>query len=306
MKIKSRQLLLSLVLLVTMVFLYGCASSTTYKESNNVIEASALKDELSKSNVIVIDARSAEDYAVGHLDGAVHLNPSELTVSEPVKATIAPKEQVEAVLSSKGISNDSIIYVYDNSAGVYAGRVWWTLKAYGHNNIKLINGGQKAIESEMNKGNLAASAAETNLPESTYVAKDLDASYLATLDDVKAYSSNPQEGTVLLDVRSVAEYEEGTIPNAVLYPHTKNLYTDGTFKSDRTIYLDYNKLGIDKDDEIILFCKSSYRATQTALLLEEAGYTNVKVFDGAWIQWSGAGLPVQGTTQTTITSQDAS
>ncbi|GKT30917.1 hypothetical protein ADUPG1_001750, partial [Aduncisulcus paluster] len=61
--------------------------------------------------------------------------------------------------------------------------------------------------------------------------------------------------------------------------------------SGRTIELNYKDLGFDKDDEIILYCKSSFRAAQTAVLLEEAGYSNVKVYDGAWLEWSSQGMP---------------
>ncbi len=92
-----------------------------------------------------------------------------------------------------------------------------------------------------------------------------------------------------------------------MYPHTKNLYSDGTFKSARDTYLDYNDLGISKTEPVILYCKSSYRATQTLLLMEEAGYENVKVYDGAWLEWSTKDMPKAEKVETTTpSSQDAS
>lgn len=290
-----------MVLVMSIGVLSGC-TKTAYVDSKNVVEAKNMASDLNKDNVIVIDARSGADYKKGHLKGAIHLDAAALTVSEPVKATLAPKEQVEAVLGEAGISAEDTVYIYDNNGGVSAGRIWWTLRMYGHKNVKVVNGGQEAIGELIGDGTLQASGEATKLETTTYAAGALNDSMLATIEDIK----NLSEDTLLLDVRSQAEFEEGTIPEAVLYSHKNNLYKDGTFKSKRTTYLEYNKLGVKKDDPIILFCKSSYRATQTALLLEDAGYTNVKVYDGAWLEYSTLGLPVQGSSTQVITVQDAS
>jgi thiosulfate/3-mercaptopyruvate sulfurtransferase len=68
--------------------------------------------------------------------------------------------------------------------------------------------------------------------------------------------------------------------------------------SSRDIGLFYKDLGLEKDETIILYCKTSFRATQTAALLQEAGYKNVKVYDGAWLEWEskvGVQTPTEGT-----------
>jgi thiosulfate/3-mercaptopyruvate sulfurtransferase len=272
--------------LVLMFSLTACSVDTTYKGTKNIVEASQVgKDYLAGGKVIVIDAREPEAYAKGHLKGAVSLTPTELSVGTPVPGLLAPKSQIESVLSSKGISNDSIIYVYDDNGGVYSGRVWWVLKVYGHENVMIVNGGSKALVNE--KLELSADAAI--LPATTYTAKDADTSMIATFEDVKSLTETPVDGTVIVDVRSQAEYDAGYIPTAVLYPHTKNLYSDGTFMSSRDLGLFYKDAGITKDENIILYCKTSFRATQTAALLQEAGYTNIKVYDGAWVEWEQKG-----------------
>ena len=89
--------------------------------------------------------------------------------------------------------------------------------------------------------------------------------------------------------------------------YTENLYKDGAFKSKRTIELNYKDLGLNKDDEIILYCKSSFRATQTAALLMEAGFEKVKVYDGAWLEWQNQGMPKKESAPKVVpTEQDAS
>lgn len=291
-----------LPLLIVFVLLFTSCNNTSYKGSNNVVEPTEVKEAMNNSDVIVIDARSQEDYEKGHLEGAICLNTDSLTVSEPIKGMLAPKEQVEKVLSEKGISNDSTLYIYDNSGGVYSGRVWWVLKVYGHDNVKVINNGQRGLE----LAKLPMSLEVPELSPTEYVAKEANSDMIATMDYVKTVAENEDSKEKIIDVRSKAEYEEGAIPNAVLYPHTKNLYTDGTFKSARDTFLFYKDLGLDKDDTIILYCKSSFRATQTALLLDEAGFKNVKVYDGAWLEWSAGDMPTEKEEKTVPDSGDAS
>lgn len=274
--------------MLLIVFLSGC-TKTTYEGSNNIIEPSEIGAQLGNAKVIVIDARSKEDYDKGHLVGAVNLMPSELSTTEPIPGMLLPKDDIEKVLSSKGISNDSILYVYDNNSGVNASRVWWTLKVYGHEAVKVINNGEKGIVLE----GLELTLEIPNLESTDYVAKDPETSRIAYLDEVKSIAEDASTKVKLVDVRSAAEYDEGAIPKAILYPHTNNLYTDGSFKSARTTYLSYKEIGLEKDDEIILYCKTSFRAAQTALLLEEAGFTNVKVYDGAWVEWSQGDMPTE-------------
>ncbi len=289
--------------LVLMFSLTACSVDTTYKGTKNIVEASQVgKDYLAGGKVIVIDAREPEAYAKGHLKGAVSLTPTELSVGTPVPGLLAPKSQIESVLSSKGISNDSIIYVYDDNGGVYSGRVWWVLKVYGHENVMIVNGGSKALVNE--KLELSADAAI--LPATTYTAKDADTSMIATFEDVKSLTETPVDGTVIVDVRSQAEYDAGYIPTAVLYPHTKNLYSDGTFMSSRDLGLFYKDAGITKDENIILYCKTSFRATQTAALLQEAGYTNIKVYDGAWVEWEQKGTVAGPDTSAPVGPSDGS
>ncbi len=283
----------ALALVMTMALgLAACSANdvpTDYLDSNNVIEADQLVDVLSDSKTIVIDARSEEDYNKGHLKDAINLPIGEITISDPVKGMIAPKEQVERALSKRGVSNDSNIYIYDNKNGIYASRIWWVLNVYGHENVKVIDGGDVAVVKAVGSQGLTADS--TELTASKYVAKDADFLTYATIDDIMEVVEDENSPARIIDVRSAAENAEGSIPGAFLYPHTLNTEEDGRFKSPWEIYLDYEDKGFERTDEIYVFCKSSVRATQTLLLLQEAGYENVKVYDGAWLEWSEKDVP---------------
>jgi len=300
MNVKKISVLLIVMLLITS--LISC-NDTTFDDALNVIEAEAVGKVYLDNSVIVIDARGEEAYAEAHLKNAICLSPSDLTVDKPVTATVAPKAKVERVLSAKGISNDSTVYIYDDNGGVSAFRIWWTMKLYGHDDVKVINGGFKA----MVKAELKGTTEVTELEPTDYVANDADASMIIDFESLQAITEDPETDVKIIDVRSIAEYDAGSIPGAILYPHSRNMYSDGTFMSDRDMLLFYSDKGIKKEDELVLYCKSSFRATQTMALLQEAGYENIRIYDGAWLEWEAMGGESNSAEDSApVTSQDGS
>ena len=304
MKLKSKKTLsiITLLLLVSLVFV-GCVNDTSYSGTLNIVDVPKVEEVYLGDDVVIIDARGQEAYDKGHLTNAICLSPSDLVVDKPVKATLAPKAKVERILSELGITNNDTLYIYDNNGGVSAGRVWWTLKVYGHQNAMIINGGEQALIN----AKLTLTKKVPEMTKSDYVAMDANMEMIADYDMVKAVTEDETSEAKIIDVRSIAEYEAGNIPGAILYPHTNNLYNDGSFKSARDTFLFYSDKGIQRDDELILYCKSSFRATQTAALLQEAGYENVKIYDGAWLEWSSKGGPTESQVEKApITVQDGS
>lgn len=283
----SRQAIVIMLAVLLLLMTVAC-TNTSYTSNGNIVEAAAVTGLVQQPNTVIIDARPQEEYAKNHLQGAVNLTPDLLSVNEPVPNLIAPAEQVASVLGSFGISNQSTVLVYDNNGGISAGRIWWVLKTYGHEQVKVINGGETAV--------LASGLPlTTDIPVVTpadYKPGTLNESLYASKEEVQAVIDG-QSIARIIDVRSAAEYAEGAIPTATLYPHTKNLYKDGTFKSMRDIWLDYHDLKLNKDDAIILYCKTSFRAAQTMLVLTEAGFSNVSVYDGAWVEWTYVDAPAE-------------
>lgn len=286
---------LMMLLVVAMMATTACAVDTTYPGTMNVVEADkVIGDFNADPNIIVIDARGREAYDKGHMSGAICMSVEDVVVETTVPGMLMPKEAFEKLMATRGISNNSIVYIYDDQEGIFAARLWWTMKVYGHENVKIVNGGASAL---VNAG-ATLTAEETILPAASYIATEPDQSMIATMEEVTAVVNDPTSEVKLLDVRSAAEYAEGYIPGAILYPHTQNLYKDGTFMSSRDLGLFYKDVGFEKDDAIIIYCKTSVRATQAFALLQEAGFTNLKVYDGAWLEWSsinGASAPTEET-----------
>ena len=189
MKLKSKKLIYLFVLFIMVMSLISCGNNTEYDGKLNIIEASEVaKVYLEADNIFLIDARGREAYEKGHFEGAICLSPSDLIVSKPIPATIAPKAKVERILSGLGISNDSTIYIYDDNGGVNAGRVWWTLKVYGHNKVMIVNNGSKALL----KQDLVLTKKEPKNSKSEYLAKEANPDMIVDFEYVSEVVENPE------------------------------------------------------------------------------------------------------------------
>jgi thiosulfate/3-mercaptopyruvate sulfurtransferase len=192
-------------------------------------------------------------------------------------------KKMEKRMGSKGISNDTLVIAYDTNK-MSASRLLWSLFMYGHENVKVVDGGLEAIKA----AGIALTTEVPTVTETTFTAKEPSENWLATKKEVLNQVNNPNENVILLDVRSDKEYyEEGKIPTSIMREYINNFYSvDGTFKSVQTTRIDYLELGIYPENVIIIFCKSSMRACPVFVQLYEAGYRNIRIYDGAFLEWS--------------------
>lgn len=288
---KKRIGLLLFVMIITITFsITGCGNSGGGTEGQEIIEAKDAAKLLGQEKVIFVDMQAQEDYADKHVKGAVSITRPEIVINQPVDNMLAPEEQIEALLSKKGISNESTLIIYDNNNNMDAARLWWTLKVYGHEKAKVVGGGWTALKDT----GIGISEEETKLSAATYSISAKNSEMIATIDEVKAQVDNPAKNVVILDTRTPEEYEAGRIPGAILVNYQDNNFTDGTYKPVQHIKIQYLEAGITTDKNVIMYCKTSVRAAQTYLALYNAGYRNIKVYDGAWLEWTSyPNLPVQ-------------
>ena len=288
MKFISR--LLSVIILSSLAILaVGCGTNNSSQE---IIGAKQALELLKKDNVVMIAAQEPETavYTEEHVKGAVKIDLSDVVINEPVVNMLAPKEQIEQVMSERGISDSTTVILYDTNNNMDAARVWWTLKVYGHENVKVVSGGLVALK----KAGAEITSEVPAFKAAKYVAKDKNNDMIAETSEVKAQVTSPDKNTIVLDTRSQKEYEAGTIPGSVLLEYINNDYNDGTYKSVQNIKIQYIENNIKPKNNVIMFCKTSIRGAQTYLALYNAGYRNLKLYDGAWVEWSSQGsLPVQ-------------
>ena len=233
-------------------------------------------------------------YEKGHLPGAVGWNWRNDLQAKPAR-DIAQKEQLEQLLSKSGIGPETTVVLYGDNNNWFAAYAYWTLKYYGLDNVKLINGGRVKLEAEGRQFT-------TDVPSPAAASFKFSG---GTNEAIRAYRDDVAERigkAGLVDVRSPGEYsgellapenlpQEGAqrgghIPTAKNIPWAKAVKEDGTFKDVADLKELYGAQGITGDRETIAYCRIGERSAHTWFVLTEIlGYSNVRNYDGSWTEW---------------------
>jgi thiosulfate/3-mercaptopyruvate sulfurtransferase len=259
-----------------------------------LVTADWVEEHLNDSSIVLVEVdEDAEAYDKGHIPGAVKLDWKK-DLQDGVRHDFVTKDKLEALLSAKGIGNDDTVVFYGGNNNWFAAYAYWYLKYYGHDNLRLLDGGRKKWE--LDSRELTTEVSER--PATTYVAKDADESIRAFRDEVIASIGTKN----LIDVRSPDEYAGrllapahlpqeqaqigGHIPTAGNVPWSKAANDDGTFRSDEELKELYADAGLDDAKDTIAYCRIGERSSHTWFVLKEIlGHENVKNYDGSWTEY---------------------
>jgi thiosulfate/3-mercaptopyruvate sulfurtransferase len=241
-------------------------------------------------------------YDKGHIRNAVKIDWKK-DLQDPVKRDFVDRDGFAALLSERGISNDDTVVLYGGNNNWFAAYAYWYFRLYGHQNVKLLDGGRKKWELESRE-----LVTEVPKREAThYSAQDQDVSIRAFRDEVVAAIGTDN----LVDVRSPDEFagrllapahlpqeqaqRGGHIPSARNIPWSKAAEEDGTFKSDDALRALYSGAGVDFTKDTIAYCRIGERSAHTWFVLHELlGQPNVKNYDGSWTEYGSlVGVPIK-------------
>ncbi len=270
-----------------------------YANPSLLASTQEVADHLEDAGVRIIDARSPERYAAGHVPGAVSLPVGEITRTVgAVPAMLAPVEEVARALGERGVTRGAHLVVYDEVGGVEATRLFWALEYLGHARASVLQGGFVLWAREGRPVTREA----PRLSPARYEAAP-DASRLVDLRGVQAALGDP--GVVLLDARSPEEFEgkvagsgvvrAGRIPGAVNVDWTRHLAaTDPPrIKGAADLARIYARAGVTANKTVIVYCRTGVRASHTYFVLRLLGYPDVRLYDGSFVEWAAApGAPV--------------
>ena len=292
MRPHAGKIALFLVFALFAVGIGGCSSHTFVQtEPSLILGAQELSGYIGKDGVVIVDTRSADEYAAGHVQGAVNIPTEDIVINVPVKNMLTSQKKIEKVMGSNGISNSTTVIAYDSNK-MGASRLLWTLFMYGHRDVKVVDGGFNALSA----CNLTLSTESVSPQEAVFTAREPASNWLATQEEVLAQVNAPDDNRILLDVRSMEEYYEvGKVPTSVMMDYNTNFFSgDQTFKTTDITKINYMEEGIFPENEIILYCQTSLRAAPVFVQLYEAGYRNIRIYDGAYLEWSSnSGNPVE-------------
>ena len=280
---RSLKTVIALMMLAMAACILTACNTSTYEESGKkIIPASSLAGYIGRAGTVIVDMRAAEDYALAHVEGAVNITQEDIVINVPVKNMLTSKNKIQKLLSEKGIGNDTLMVVYDDNK-MNAARFFWTMLMYGNQNVLVVDGGLKAIQA----AGYAMTAEATVVVPAEYASADKDLKWLATAEDVLKQVNEPDKNVILLDVRTDAEYASaGKVPSSMMWDYADNFYNDGTFRDIETTRINYMNKGMRPENRIIMYCQTSMRAAPVFLRLYDAGYRNIQIYDGAYLEWS--------------------
>ncbi len=249
-------------------------------------------DTRSKPHGVSVEAPEGRaQYAAGHIPGAIHLDYAEdlHDLATPYAARVAPPERFAAVMGANGIGDGTLVVAYDEGNVPYAARLVWMLRYYGHDDVAILAGGLAAW--------IAADqplATESRVfPRATFTARERPA-LRATREDVIAIAEG-RSGAQLLETQRDGTYalRNADIPNSVRLSASDLLEDANGGRIAPRTRLDelVANAGIDRNKRTIVSCGSGVGASGAYLALLEAGFSNVAVYDGSWMEWSHDGLP---------------
>lgn len=242
---------------------------------------------MNNDNVVLVSARKASDYKIVHIAGAVNIEHNTLYKNGPVKSVIKAPAELANIFGSKGVNQDKTIVLYDDGSGKYAGRLYWILKYLGAKDVRILDGHMKAWRAARKP----VTKNPTQIKPATFT-PNVNKNILASLAEVKKAMNS--SNAVLVDVRSPEEFngtndselKKGHIPGAINLEFKNVLNSRDMLKSKEELSALFTNAGITPDKEIILYCESSVRAGIVFLALQSRlGYPNVKVYDGAFLEW---------------------
>jgi thiosulfate/3-mercaptopyruvate sulfurtransferase len=255
-----------------------------------------LAERLGDEGIVVAEVDENPDlYEEGHIPGAVKLHWRD-DLQDPLERDVVDKESFERLMASRGVSNDTTVVLYGDKNNWFAAYAYWYLKLYGHEDVRILDGGRQKWIDEGREFSTEVPAPGSG----SYTAKEVDETIRARRDEVLAGLG--AEGRALVDVRSPQEfagelaappgYEQegasrlGHIPTAQSIPWAQAVRDDGTFKSPDELRELYGAKGVTPEKEVVAYCRIGERSAHTWFVLRELlGYPDVKNYDGSWTEW---------------------
>jgi thiosulfate/3-mercaptopyruvate sulfurtransferase len=271
--------------------------------SDVLVSTDWAQSNLDTQSVVFVEVdEDTSAYDTGHIPGAIKLD-WKTDLQDPIKRDFVDAQQFSKLLSERGIANDDTVVLYGGNNNWFAAYAYWYFKLYGHDKIKLLDGGRKKWELD----GRGMSADSISRPATSYAAAAPDTSIRAFRDEVIAAIGTKN----LVDVRSPDEFSgkilatahlpqeksqrPGHIPGAINVPWSRAANEDGTFKSDEELTAIYAAAGLDDSRETIAYCRIGERSSHTWFVLQELlGHKNVKNYDGSWTEYGSlVGAPIE-------------
>ena len=272
----------------------------TYPNPDILVSPQWLTEHKDDQNLVIVDCPWAADaYTKAHIPGAVcRLGHCYIKTNDKdgnMSIYLQTPAEFEELCSSLGIGADSTVVAYDEWGSIFASRLWWMLKFYGHKDAKVLDGGwQGWVDAGYPVSyKKAVASGDTNFKAAA------NPELLVELGELRENYSN--ENWQILDVRTDDEYNGkaahgnkrvGHVPGAIhlewnrFVNNSKDPEGVRNMRSSEEIQNLLDEAGVDKQKTVATHCQAAVRATFGAFVLDLMGYPSAKVYDGSMAEWA--------------------
>lgn len=275
----------------------------------NVVSTDWLHENLDAPDIRVVDATwympterkdARAEHKAAHIPGAVYFDIDEICDTATDLPHMLPSpEKFSSRVRRLGLGDGVRIVIYDSHGIFSSPRVWWMFKAFGHEQVAILDGGLPKWRAEGRPlENLPP------MPRERHFTARLNSDLVRGLDQMK---DNQDKGLwQVVDARPEARFKgdspepraglkKGHIPGAMNVPFTSLIHSNGTIKGPMEIKGMFEQAGADFTKPIVTSCGSGVTAAILSLALTDAGHADVSLYDGSWAEWGdeGADNPVE-------------
>jgi thiosulfate/3-mercaptopyruvate sulfurtransferase len=284
-----------------------------YTNPDSLVNPTWLVERLEEPGLRVVDLRfdlrpgpsggleptsGRSDYDVGHIPGAVFVDMNADLAHHDAPLEILSPERFEALMGRLGIGNDTTVVLYDGSGGTWAARLWWALRYYGHDDVRLLDGGYARWVDEGHPTDDAEA-----LPSPARFESRPRPELRVTSDEVLAAISD--NGICIVDAlpepfflgaaKLYPDLRAGHIPGAcnVAAPANLDPDTSNLLSAERLEEL-WASAGVSRDKRVITYCGGGVFAAFALFALHLLGYEDTALYDASWSEWGAdESLPVE-------------
>src|SRR5918912_2270380 len=252
-----------------------------------------LASHIDSPQIVIIDSRGNMLYRLAHIKNARPLGIEQvIAVAGNGANLVLDQSSAEKIISDLGIDDSKTVVVYGENMDPSAARVVWTLMYHGHQNTRLLDIGittWQRLGLPISRG--TAFTINTNTNSAKFNSKPIN-TIRADADMIKAKQTNAN--VIIVDARTPQEHMQARIPGSILHNWEEGIGDNGSmFKSKEELQKDFENNGITPDKEIICYCHSGSRSSHKFMQFKQAGFENVRMYDGSIIDWAQRRNPLR-------------
>jgi thiosulfate/3-mercaptopyruvate sulfurtransferase len=228
-----------------------------------------------------------EEYEAGHIPGAVFVDWTRdiIDPDDPVPAQLARPEQFAKAMGERGVGDETHVVAVDHMGGQFATRLWWALRAYGHDAVSVLDGGMNRWAEE----GRAVESGPVAVGPQTFTPKARERMWVTAAELLAMLGTDAQ----ILDARDAGQFtgakrrgpRGGHVPGAINLPRELFFAEGGGFLDPDAVRGRLAALRLDPDRPVVTYCNGGVAATVLAFQLHRLGFEDLAVYDGSWNEW---------------------